>query len=311
MTTDFYKSLGVTENASADEIKKSFRALAKKYHPDRNKGDKAAETRFKEISEAYDTLSDSKKKSEYDMMRQYGAYDAPQGQSLFGGFRQSAPGGRRFEFHTSGEGTENIQDLFNELFGGTGDASRTRRSSAARRRSQSPFGQPEPGEPRGQDVHSQISIAFMEAIKGVTRLIQFPDGKKIRVKIPPGIEDGGKIRLAGQGQPGIFGGEVGDLIIKVNIMPDQNFERKGNDIYTSVTIPFTDAILGTKVNVNTLTKTVSLTIPPGTQPSSKLRLKGQGLLVGSKQGDLFVEIKVEIPKTLTAEQKKFLEKWGE
>ncbi len=308
MASDFYKALGVKESASSEEIKKSFRSLAKKYHPDRNKGKKEAEERFKEISVAYDTLSDPKKKSEYDMMRQYGAFDSNAGQSPFGGaFRQSGPGGARFEFHTTGgEGLENFEDLFSELFGG-----RTSQSSRTRRRRQSPFGQEQSEEPRGQDVQSEISVSFMEAIKGVTRLIQLPDGKKIRVKVPAGIEDGGKIRLAGQGQPGIFGGTVGDLIIKVNIMPDQDFARKGNDIYTSVTIPFTDAILGTKVNVKTLSKTVSLSVPPGTQPGTVLRLKGQGLSVGDEQGDLFVDIKVEIPKTLTPEQRKMLEKWEE
>jgi len=313
MASDYYKALGVNDNAPADEIKKAFRTLAKKYHPDRNKGKKEAEERFKEISEAYETLSDPKKKSEYDMMRRYGAFDSSAGQSPFGGFRQSGPGGTRFEFHTTGgEGLENIEDLFSELFGGrTSQSSRSRRTASARSRSQSPFGQEQVDEPRGQDVHSEISVSFMEAIKGVTRLIQLPGGKKIRVKVPAGIEDGGKIRLAGQGQLGIFGGETGDLIIKVNVMTDQDFARKGNDIYTSVTIPFTDAILGTKVNVKTLSKTVALTVPPGTQPGTVLRLKGQGLAVGSSQGDLFVEIKVEIPKTLNPEQKKFLEKWGE
>ncbi len=304
MATDFYKALGVKETATADEIKKAFRALAKKFHPDRNRGKKEAEERFKEISEAYDTLSDPKKKSEYDLMRQYGG-ESPfgrQGQSPYGAgtFRQAGPGGTRFEFHTSGEGFENIEDLFGDLFGRT----------SRRGRKQSPFSQPEEEQPRGQDVHSEISVTFMEAIKGVSRLIQLPDGKKIRVKIPAGIESGGKIRLAGQGQPSIFGGEIGDLIITVKVLPDQNFSRKENDVYTSVTIPFTDAILGTKVNVKTLSKTVALTVPPGTQPGAKLRLKGQGLAVGNEQGDLFVEIKIELPKTLTAEQKKFLEKWG-
>ena len=303
MSNDFYKTLGVKENSSAEEIKRSFRALAKKYHPDRNKDDKAAETRFKEISEAYDTLSDPKKKSEYDMIRQYGS-GAPftgRGQSPFEAFRRSEPGGASFEFRTSGEGFENIQDIFSELFSGQAGTRQRRRPSEF---------EEEQEQPRGQDVQSEISISFMEAVKGTSRLIQLPDGKKIRVKIPAGIEDAAKIRLAGQGQPGIFGQEPGDLIIKVRVMPDQNFDRKGSDIYTSVTVPFQDAILGTKVNVKTLAKTVALTVPPGTQPGTKLRLKGQGLSVGDAQGDLFVEIKVEIPKELTPEQKKFLEKWG-
>jgi len=310
LATDFYNVLGVKETASAEEIKKAFRALAKKYHPDRNKGKKDAEERFKEISEAYDTLSDPKKKSEYDVMRQYGAFGGAQGagQNPFGGaFRQSGPGGGRFEFRTSGgEDLGDIGDLFSQFFGG-----QTGQTSKSRRRTRNPFGEESSSESRGNDVQSEITISFMDAIKGATRLIALPDGKKIRVKIPAGIEDGGKIRLAGQGQPGIFGGEPGDLIITVHIMTDQNFSRKGNDIYTSVVIPFTEAILGTKVNVKTLSKTVSLTVPPGTQPGTVLRLKGQGLSVNGEQGDLFVEIKVEIPKSLTPEQKKLLEKWDE
>lgn len=302
MPNDFYKTLGLKDSATADEIRKAFRALAKKYHPDRNKGRKEAEERFKEISGAYDTLSDPKKKSEYDLMRQYGAFD-PSGHRPFGPgtYRHTGPDGASYEFHTSGSGGfANFQDLFSEFFGGKSGMSES-----------DPFGSRHREGSTGADIHSEITITFMEAIKGVTRLLALSDGKRLRVRIPAGIENGGKIRLAGQGQPGLFGGESGDLIITVHVLPDQQFSRKGNDIYTSVTVPFTDAILGTKVNVKTLTKTVSLTIPPGTQPGAKLRLKGQGLAVGNEQGDLFVEIKVEIPKELTLEQKKFLEKWGE
>ena len=133
--------------------------------------------------------------------------------------------------------------------------------------------------------------------------------KKLKVKIPKGIDDGGKIRLAGQGQPGYNGQRSGDLIITVRVMPDQNFERNGNDVYTSVKISFVDAIRGAKVLVKTLTKQVTLSVPAGTQPGTKMRLKGQGLAVGGKQGDLFVTIDVEIPKNLTDKQRKLLEDW--
>ncbi len=303
MASDHYKTLGVAEDANAEDIKKSFRKLAKKYHPDRNKDNKAAEARFKEITEAYDTLSDPKKKSEYDMMRQYGFPGSPTGQNPYGGaFRQAGPGGVRFEFSTSGsEGFSGLEDIFSELFGGrTGQ------------RGQSPFGaRTGQRQSKGSDIHSQISITFMESVKGAQRMLALPGGKKLRVKIPAGIDNNGKIRLAGQGQPGYFESDSGDLIITVQVMTDQNFERKGNDIYTSVTIPFTAAILGTKVNVKTLSKTISLSVPAGSQPGTKLRLKGQGLVVGSKHGDLFVEIKVTLPKTLTDEQKKIIEEWGE
>ncbi|HWR84310.1 MAG TPA: J domain-containing protein, partial [Candidatus Deferrimicrobium sp.] len=162
----------------------------------------------------------------------------------------------------------------------------------------------------GADLTVSLSISFMESVNGARRTIRIPEtGKTLKVKIPAGIEDGGRIRLAGQGQPGPFGGDNGDLIITVRVMTDQQFERKGNDIYTTATISFKDAILGCRVNVKTLTKTVALTVPPGTQPGTKLRLKGQGLSVGESPGDLYVEIKVEIPKTLTEEQRRVLEGW--
>ena len=165
---------------------------------------------------------------------------------------------------------------------------------------------------KGADLTANLSISFMEAVNGTKRTITIGQtGKKLAVRIPKGIEDGGKIRLAGQGMPGPHGGNYGDLIITVHVMPDKTFERKGNDVYTSVTISFKEAILGCKVNVKTLTKTVALTVPPGTQPGTRMRLKGQGLAVTGSQGDLYVEIKVEIPKTLTEEQKKMLEEWEE
>ena len=163
---------------------------------------------------------------------------------------------------------------------------------------------------RALDLTAEMPVSFLEAARGTTRMINVGNtGKKLKVKIPAGIEDGGKIRLAGQGQPGYNGQASGDLIITVKVMPDQNFERKGNDVYTSVKISFVEAIKGTKAQVKTLTKTVSLTVPAGTQPGTNMRLKGQGLAVGGKQGDLYVTINVEIPKKLTEKQRKLLEEW--
>jgi molecular chaperone DnaJ len=314
---DYYQILGVSEAASPDEIKKQFRKLAMKYHPDRNHGDKAAEDKFKGISEAYDTLSDPKKKQEYDTMRKYGAFagaGASGGSGGFGGggfdfsqlFRQGGgPGGGFQTFRSSGmDGLNGFEDILNSFFGGGQGGfsfSRGGRPGArqGRRRAQ-----------RAPNVEASLVVNFMESVRGTRReLVIQPTGKKLKVRIPAGIENGGKIRLKGQGQPDPFSGQFSDLIITVKVMPDQNFERKGNDVYTKVKVSFKDAILGTKVQVKTLTKTISLNLKPGTQPGALMRLKGQGLSVGDKHGDCYVRIEVELPETITDEQRKMLEGW--
>ena len=306
MSKNYYEILGVSESASPEEIKKAFRALAKKYHPDRNKGDRSSEQKFKEISEAYNTLSDPKKKSEYDTLRKYGAFTGA-GAGGGGGFNPQdfeqffrGGAGGRGGFQTFGSGgfddLGGFEDVISQLFGG-----------------QSPFGgrkqgRRQAGPQKGGNLTTSLSISFMESVNGAERLVTV-SGKKLKIRIPKGIDNGGKIRLAGQGQPGVMGGPAGDLIITVKVMADQKFDRKGNDIHTSVTIPFTRAILGGKVEVETLTKKISLTVPPGTQPGTLMRLKGLGLSVGGKQGDQFVEIKVEIPKDITDEQRELLNGW--
>ncbi|UCG62288.1 MAG: DnaJ domain-containing protein [Candidatus Zixiibacteriota bacterium] len=307
MEQDYYKTLGVSENASPEEIKKAFRGLAKKYHPDKNKGDKEAERRFKEISAAYEVLSDAKKKAEYDTMRKYGAYA---GGGRPGGFdpnqfsqfwERKGPNGGTFSFQmSSADGFDQFEDILSSLFGGRGGSPESIFENDLHR-----------ARPRkAQDLTAELPISFMESVNGATRTISVGNtGKKLKVKIPRGIDDGEKIRLAGQGQPGYNGQASGDLIITVKVMPDQNFERKGNDVYTSVSISFMDAIKGARVQVKTLTKKVSLTVPPGTQPGTSMRLKGQGLAVGGKQGDLYVTINIEIPKNLTDKQRKLLDEW--
>lgn len=337
MAQDFYDILGVSENASQDEIKSAFRTLAKKYHPDRNPGDKDAEKRFKEISEAHETLSDPRKKAEYDTMRKYGAFagagaGGPTGGfGGFGGggedfsqfFRQGS-GGRggfqTFHFGGGGAGMEGLDEMLRQFFGGAaggaggyGAAGRTRRRPRGGPSGFDFFEQPGQGAPaKGQDVRASVKVSFDEAIHGTKKTIRNKaTGKKLSFKVPPGVEDGTKIRLAGQGGQGQFGGPNGDLIIAVRVMGDQNFERKGNDIYTSTTVPFTTAILGGKAEVKTLTKTVSINIPAGTQPGTKMRLKGLGLSVGDRQGDLYVTINISIPTDLTEKQRKLLEEWEE
>jgi len=317
MGKTYYDTLGVGESASEDEIKRSFRKLAKKHHPDRNKGNKASEEKFKEISEAYDTLSDKKKREEYDTMRKYGAFTgagAGGGHGFPGAnpgnagfdfsdlFRQGTGGRGGFQTFRFGGGTGGIngfEDVLSQIFGGRGEGHA------------GPFAQQRRRRPvRGQDLTATLNISFMEAVNGTTRTLRISQtNKKLAVKIPAGIESGEKIRLARQGLVSHSGGQNGDLIITVQVMPDQNFERKGNDIYTSVNITFKEAILGTQKEVATLTKKVMLRIPAGTQPGTRMRLKGQGLAVGSR-GDLYVTINVDIPKNITDEQRKILEGWG-
>ncbi|MBD3332107.1 DnaJ domain-containing protein [candidate division GN15 bacterium] len=317
MAESYYDILGVSENASQDDIKKAFRNLAMKYHPDRNPNDAEAEKRFKEISEAHETLGDEKKRQEYDTMRKYGAFTGtgqpgggPGGPG--GGFDFSQMFGQGggpqggFQFFRSGgmEGAEGFEDIINELFGGGLGGAGAGFAGTRRRRPRGPV--------KGPDVTAELSVTFLEAAKGATRQITLShSGKKYNVKIPAGIDDGGKIRLAGQGAPSPHGGPNGDLILTVRVMPDQNFRRDGNDVYTTATIDFKEAILGTKIDVKTLAKTVKLTVPPGTQPGTKMRLKGQGLAVGGRQGDQYVEIEVTIPTHISDRQRKMLEEWEE
>ena len=316
MAKNYYDILGVKEDASADEIKKAFRKLAMKYHPDRNPGNAEAEAKFKEISEAHETLADPKKRSEYDNFRKYGAFAGAGGpQGGFGGqagfdfsemFRQGSGGRGGFQTFRFGGDMNGFEDILSQFFGG-GMGGATFRGGTRR-----------PRKRRGRDLRATVTVSFKEAIQGTKKRLRLKQtGKTLDIKIPAGITDGGKVRLRGQGLPpmqaipGQPAGPNGDLIVTVRVMSDQHFERKGNDIYTQVTVSFKDAILGAKKEVRTLNKTIKVTIPPGTQPGAKLRLKGLGLAVNGNQGDQYVVVNVEIPKAsdLTEKQRKMLEEW--
>jgi DnaJ-class molecular chaperone len=307
-TTDYYSALGVSENASPAEIKAAFRKLAKKFHPDRNKGSKSSETKFKEISEANDTLSDPAKRAEYDMIRKYG-HAGPQ----FGGPGQqyerdtSADGRRsfRFNFDPRGGTTEqfessgNLNDILEEILGHSGGRPA---GVGSKRRSRRPQ--------RGEDIGVVLPITFTEAALGATKILRGKStGKTLTVKIPAGIGDGGELRLEGHGRPGGNGGESGDLLIRIYVLPDPYFTRQGNDVSTKLEIDFREAVLGCKKTVKSLHQAVSLNIPAGTQPGTKMRLKGQGIRARGVIGDQYVEIAVRIPTRLTEKQKKLMEEW--
>lgn len=304
---DYYKILGVAENATADEIKRAYRKLAKEYHPDRRGGDKQAEERFKEISEAYQVLGDEKKRKEYDMLRK-NPFAGREGFNYEG----TGPGGFRVHFGEGGFG--NLGDVFGDLFGfGRGGRNHRRREE---------FGdfmdiedlfsrRTETQVRRGADVEARVTVPFELAANGGETIISTGSGKRIKLKIPPGIEEGKKIRVPGQGAPGPAGGEPGDLYVTINIAPHPEFERKGNDIYSTANINVAQAILGTEIQVRTVgNKKVKLKIPPLTSSGKVFRLPGMGIQSKSGRGDHYVKVNIVVPKDLTPAQIKEFKEWA-
>jgi molecular chaperone DnaJ len=362
---DYYSILGVKETATEDEIRKSFRSLAKRWHPDANKGDRDAERRFKEISEAHEVLSDKDKRAQYDQLRKARemGYGGPGGFDFSGFRRGGEPGGGEsagFSFDDIG----GVGDIFSSIFG------RGARYSHAAGGGYRPQ--------KGEDVVYSIEIPFDTAVRGGKSSITAPhvescrhcggsgaepgtspsacpsckgsgmvssfqegfgvshpcprclgrgtinsnpcracmgkgeteETRTISINIPKGVRDSAKIRLAGQGEPGIAGGPRGDMYLLVRVSSHAEFERRGNDIYSTVTVDIAQAALGTKTAVRTLDGDVTLNIPAGTQPEAKMRLRGRGVKTADgAEGDHYVTIKVKVPKNLTAAQKKLLEEF--
>lgn len=357
---DYYEVLGVSKSADADAIKKAYRKLAKKYHPDANKDDPTAQQRFQEITEAYGVLSDPKQKAQYD---KYGhaAFDG----SWAGGAGAGPQGsyGQNGGFHSFHFEGGNMDDLFGDLFGGmfhgksgqkqSGKSYRTHfgsgfggadgysqgfsgtagsgytggfGSSAGNGYTDSfdgfDFGGGSYGDfnssKRGGDLRAEISVSFDEAAFGCEKKISFQgqDGKvsTVQVKIPAGIESGKTIRLRGKGMPGSNSAGDGDLLLKVDVQEKPGFERKGADLYTTVKIPFTTAVLGGEAEVATLTGKVVCRIKPGTQSGSRIRLKGKGIVSmkdASVHGDQYVTVQIDVPKNLSAAAKQKLREFEE
>ena len=338
---DYYKILGISRTASADEVKKAFRQLARKFHPDVNPGNKTAEARFKEINEAYEVLSDPAKRRKYDTL-------GPNWQEQFGptaaGARSRpnpfATGRRASGSSGSGSGTDSsgipfdfadptgFSDFFETLFrrSGTATGSTSSTSTTTTRR-------------KGDDVEQPVEISLREAFQGTTRTytVQQTDpcptcngvgrvngkpcgachgtgvverARKLEARIPAGVDTGAKVRIAGEGQPGIGGGAKGDLILIVTVKPDPAFERKGDDLLTEAHAPLTTVVLGGEVPVLTIEgKRIRLTIPPETQNGQTFRLAGQGMpkTSGDGRGNLLVKVLVSLPKRLTSREKQLFE----
>ena len=272
---EYYKILEVTENATKDEIKKAYKNLARKYHPDLNPNNKEAEEKFKKVSEAYETLSDDEKRKEYD----HGGFQFNQG--------GNPNNGREYYYHTQGGDYSRYRDIFEEVFGGGGFGEGGFGSSG--------FGN---FKSRGSDTLYKMSVSFRESVLGSEKQFTLPNGKSLSVKIPPGIKSGQKLRFKGQGEDGLNGGQKGDMFIEIDVESDRNFSRDGDNLETEVEVPIYDAILGGKVLVNVLDGQIELNVPKGANTGTKLRVKGKGIRKKNAPGDLFVKVRVTVPKDI-------------
>jgi len=310
---DYYTILGVDRKASNEEIKRAYRKLALKYHPDRNPDDQGAEDKFKEINEAYQVLSDADKRSRYDQLGDsYARYQqhggAPGGFNWEDWFAQSPSGTTTGNVHVEMGDLEDLMgggfsEFFSRIFGGAGGmgspaSGRTRTTRGSR--------------PISHSYQQDIEISLHEAYQGTTRLFEM-DVRRIEVKIPAGARTGTKVRVA-DAVPTGNGDQKGDLYLHIKVANDPRFERKENDLYTDVTIDLYTAVLGGEITVNTMSGKVVLTVPPGTQPGQSFRLAGRGmphLRNPEKHGDIFVRAKVSIPRKLTEEQRQLFKQLAE
>ena len=325
---DYYSTLGVAKTATAKEIKAAYRKLARKHHPDVNPGDKSAEGRFKDLNEAYEVLGDADKRKKYDELgANWRAYEqagqgAGAGAGYARGFDPSQGGGWNVNFGGGGAGSRTMteeemrdmfgggaspfSDFFNTFFGGSqheeeprGRARGARGGRVAR---------------AGRDVEQEMDLGLEDAFHGAMRRLSISfDGepRTVDVRIPAGVSDGARVRVAGEGERGTGGGKAGDLYLRLRLAPHPQFERKGRDLYTHVSIGLTTAVLGGEVEVKTLGgKSLRLKIPPTTQNGQVFRLKGHGMPVTGKpdeHGDLYATVDVQLPRDLSPEQRAHFE----
>jgi curved DNA-binding protein len=325
---DYYQTLGVAKSASEKEIKQAFRKLARKLHPDVNPGDKSAESKFKEINEAYEVLGDKEKRHKYDELganwrmyeqAQQQGYGAPGASPFgFGGqggqdawtINMGGPGGgyrtmTEEEMHELFGNEDPFSDFFRTFFGGgsprEGAGGRPRSGRAAAR------------SQKGRDIEHVVELTLEEAYHGATRRISIKEdghARTVDVRIPPGVKDGSRVRAAGEGSAGANGGVSGDLYLRVSVKPHVVFERKANDLQTKIAVPVTTAVLGGEAQVPTITGSVRLKIPEGTQNGQVFRLKAHGMpQIGKadERGDLYATVEVQLPRALTKEQRQHYE----
>ena len=297
MAEDLYSVLGVPKTASAGDITKAYRKLAKKLHPDLNPGDKAAEEKFKKITAAYDILGDAEKRGRYDR----GEIDASGQERPQQHYYREYAGGQDGARYRSTAGFEDIgafSDLFGDLFGERGGIREGGRGGAR-------FSM------RGPDAQYRLEVDLLDAVNGTKTRITLPDGGTLDVAIPTGVTDGQVLRLKGKGGPGIGEGESGDALIEISVRPHPVFKREGDDIIVEVPITFDEAVLGGKVEVPTIGGRVFATVPPGSNTGRTLRLKGRGIKTKSGTGDQLVKLSVVLPERIDDDLRGFAETWRE
>ncbi|MDE2579017.1 MAG: J domain-containing protein [Hyphomicrobiales bacterium] len=306
---DPYQVLGVAKGASADEVKKAFRKLAKKYHPDQNKSDPKAKEKFAEANAAYEILGDEKKRGQFDR----GEIDA-EGKPKFQGFegfgaggpggfrRQQGAGAEHFEFNFGGGGPGggfSAGDIFSEIFGG------------GRARGGPRGGGSQQGAPKGEDLNATMQVSLADVVAGGKAHVAMPNGKTLEVKIPVNVEDGQQIRLRGQGNQSPWGGQPGDAILTVKYAPHPLFKVEGRDLRLDLPVTLYEAVLGASVDAPTLEGRVELTVPPNSSSGRTLRLRGKGLPKAGGRGDLYVALKIVLPEKPDAELEALMKKWRE
>ena len=318
---DYYQTLGVAKGASEKEIKQAYRKLARKFHPDVNPGDKAAEAKFKEINEANEVLGDPDKRRKYDELgANWRMYEQAQQQGYGAGAAGNPFGGGAWNINTGGGsggyrtmteeemqemfGDENpFSDFFNAFFRPGEPGGREAGRARGRARTQ-----------KGRDIEHEVELTLEEAFHGATRRISIKQGghaRTVDVRIPAGVKDGSRVRAAGEGESGSNGGSAGDLYLRVKLRPHAVFERDGNDLRTRVAVPVTTAVLGGEANVPTINGSVRLKIPETTQNAQVFRLKGHGMPVLGKpdeRGDLYAAAEIQLPRSLSREQR---QRWEE
>ncbi|MBL7129735.1 MAG: J domain-containing protein [Ignavibacteria bacterium] len=295
---DYYKILGIDKNANADEIKTKFRKLALKYHPDKTKGDKIAEEKFKEVNEAYEVLSNPEKRKKYNELGENWKYYQQAGGEAQGfdwskyAQSQGGTGGGKTYYHFEGDpnevfGGSGFSDFFDAIFGQA-----SRQGGSGRKRRTTAF--------KGQDFTAEMNITLDDAYRGGARVFKL-DGQSIKLKIKPGIKSGQVLKLTGKGAPGMNGGPAGDLLLTINVMTNSKYERKGNDLYTDLNVDLYTTILGGKKEFRTLKGSIKLNIPKGTPNGKVLKLPKMGMPKYNKPkeyGDLYVKLNVQLPEDL-------------
>lgn len=292
MSDDLYKVLGVSKNATTADIKKAYRKLAKKLHPDLSPGDTARAEKFQRVGAAYDILGDEEKRARYDA----GEIDSKGQERPRRPFEQAEAGPPPHQHSAAGfEDFTHLSDLFSDLFGRRGG-----------------FGQGSTGgmAPRGADMRYRLAVDFLDAARGAKRPVPLPDGKAIELNIPSGVTEGQVLRLRGKGHPGFRGGPAGDALVEISIQPHSQFKRNGDDIEVEVPITFDEAVLGTKIEVPTIWGGVTMRIPKGVSSGRQLRLKGKGIRSAKRPpGDQIVRLKIVLPDEIGEEMEDLARLW--